>query len=85
MSEDDSRTSPGSEPHERRRGWLERLSSAISGEPSNRDDLVELLRDTHADGLIDADGTIHNEGTQKFLQGYVDRFLALIAVHVKGD
>jgi chromate reductase len=37
------------------------------------------------DGLIDADGTIHNEGTQKFLQGYVDRFLALIAVHVKGD
>ncbi|PBS13330.1 magnesium/cobalt efflux protein [Lysobacteraceae bacterium NML93-0792] len=55
MSEDDSRPSPGSEPHERRRGWLERLSSAISGEPSNRDDLVELLRDTHADGLIDAD------------------------------
>jgi len=55
MSEDDSRPSPGSEPQERRRGWLERLSSAISGEPSNRDDLVELLRDTHADGLIDAD------------------------------
>ncbi|MCD9029753.1 CBS domain-containing protein [Luteimonas sp. BDR2-5] len=55
MSEDDSRPSPGSEPHERRRGWLERLSSAISGEPSNREDLLELLRDTHADGLIDAD------------------------------
>ncbi|MCD9005292.1 CBS domain-containing protein [Luteimonas sp. XNQY3] len=54
MSEDDSRPSP-TEPHERRRGWLERLSSAISGEPSNREDLVELLRDTHADGLIDAD------------------------------
>ena len=55
MSEDDSRSSPSSEPTERRRGWLERLSSAISGEPSNREDLVELLRDTHADGLIDAD------------------------------
>ncbi|ATD68142.1 MULTISPECIES: transporter associated domain-containing protein [Luteimonas] len=55
MSEDDSRSSPSSEPPERRRGWLERLSSAISGEPSNREDLVELLRDTHADGLIDAD------------------------------
>ena len=54
MSEDDSRPSPASEPQERRRGWLERLSSAISGEPSNREDLVELLRDTHADGLIDA-------------------------------
>ena len=55
MSEDDSRPSPSSEPPERRRGWLERLSSAISGEPSNREDLIELLRDTHADGLIDAD------------------------------
>ncbi len=55
MSEDDSRPSPAPEPQERRRGWLERLSSAISGEPSNREDLVELLRDTHADGLIDAD------------------------------
>lgn len=37
------------------------------------------------EGLIDADGTIHNEGTQTFLKGYVDRFLALIAVHAKGD
>lgn len=55
MSEDDSRTPPTPDAQERRRGWLERLSSAISGEPSNREDLVELLRDTHADGLIDAD------------------------------
>ena len=37
------------------------------------------------DELIGADGTIHNEGTHKFLQGYVDRFLKLIAVHAKGD
>ncbi|KAF1015674.1 MAG: 2-hydroxy-1,4-benzoquinone reductase [Stenotrophomonas maltophilia] len=37
------------------------------------------------DGLIDADGTIHNEGTQTFLQGYVDRFLALAALHAKGE
>lgn len=37
------------------------------------------------DELIGADGTIHNEGTQKFLRGYVDRFLTLIAVHAKGD
>ncbi|WP_101925896.1 MULTISPECIES: HlyC/CorC family transporter [Luteimonas] len=55
MSEDDSSTPPSSDPQDRRRSWLERLSSAISGEPSNREDLVELLRDTHADGLIDAD------------------------------
>ncbi|WP_312708542.1 NAD(P)H-dependent oxidoreductase [Stenotrophomonas sp.] len=36
------------------------------------------------EGLIDAEGAIHNEGTQTFLQGYVDRFLQLIAVHAKG-
>ena len=54
MSEDDS--SPhASDPPEKRRTWLERISSAISGEPSTRDDLVELLRDTHADGQIAAD------------------------------
>ncbi|MDH0172571.1 NAD(P)H-dependent oxidoreductase [Stenotrophomonas sp. GD04145] len=33
------------------------------------------------EGLIDADGTIHNDATREFLQGYVDRFLALIATH----
>jgi len=30
------------------------------------------------DGLIEADGSITNEGTSKFLQGFVDRFLAWI-------
>ncbi len=30
------------------------------------------------DGLIEADGTITNDGTRKFLQGYVDKFLAWI-------
>ncbi|UNK41675.1 CBS domain-containing protein [Luteimonas sp. S4-F44] len=54
MSEDDS-SQTATEPHEKRRSWLDRISSAISGEPTNREDLVELLRDTHADGLIDAD------------------------------
>ena len=60
MSEDDS--SSGSEIPEKRRTWLERLSSAISGEPSTRDDLVELLRDTHSDGLIEADTLRMMEG-----------------------
>lgn len=36
------------------------------------------------DGLIDADGTINNEGTQTFLQGFTDRFLAFIATHTRG-
>src|SRR5690554_4467474 len=60
MSEDDS--SSTSESPEKRRSWLERLSSAISGEPSTRDDLVELLRDTHSDGLIEADTLRMMEG-----------------------
>jgi len=60
MSEDDSSSAP--ETPERRRTWLERLSSAISGEPSTRDDLVELLRDTHSDGLIEADTLRMMEG-----------------------
>ncbi len=61
MSEDDSSPS-ASEIPEKRRTWLERLSSAISGEPSTRDDLVELLRDTHSDGLIEADTLRMMEG-----------------------
>ncbi len=60
MSEDDS--SSAAETTERRRSWLERLSSAISGEPSTREDLVELLRDTHSDGLIEADTLRMMEG-----------------------
>ena len=61
MSEDDS-SPPASELPEKRRTWLERISSAISGEPSTRDDLVELLRDTHSDGLIAADTLRMMEG-----------------------
>ena len=50
MSEDDS-----SQPTAERRSWLERISAALSGEPTTREDLVELLRDVQADGLIEAD------------------------------
>jgi magnesium and cobalt transporter len=64
MPEDDSttRTPDGAaraernpEKKDKRRSWLSRLSAAISGEPDNQDDLVELLRDVQADGVIDAD------------------------------
>jgi magnesium and cobalt transporter len=66
MSEDDPSHSP-SEPQERsvekpRRSWLDRISSALSGEPSSREDLVELLRDAQADGLIAADTLRMMEG-----------------------
>ena len=61
MSEDDSsRSAP--EPPERRRSWLERISSAFSGEPDTREDLVAVLRDAQSNGLIDADSLRMMEG-----------------------
>jgi magnesium and cobalt transporter len=62
MSEDDSSTSTPQEHPERRRGWLERISTMLSGEPSTREGLVELLRDAQADGLIAADTLRMMEG-----------------------
>jgi len=62
MPEDDSSTSHASEIPEKRRSWLDRISSMLSGEPSTRDDLVELLRDVQADGLIAADTLKMMEG-----------------------
>ncbi|KQZ60023.1 MULTISPECIES: transporter associated domain-containing protein [unclassified Lysobacter] len=59
MSEDDS---SHTEQPEKRRSWLERISSALSGEPTTREDLVELLRDAQADGLIAADTLRMMEG-----------------------
>jgi magnesium and cobalt transporter len=56
MSEDSPSTPP------ERRSWLERLSLAFSGEPQTRADLVEILRDAQANGLLGAD-------TLKMLEG----------------
>jgi magnesium and cobalt transporter len=52
---------PDSTPHERR-SWLERLSHAFSGEPQSREDLIEILRDAQANGLLGPD-------TLKMLEG----------------
>lgn len=38
----------------------------------------------YKEGLIEADGTISNEGTRKFLQDYMGAFLDWIQVHHKG-
>jgi chromate reductase, NAD(P)H dehydrogenase (quinone) len=35
----------------------------------------------HEEGFFDADGGIANEGTRKFLQGWVDRYVEWIAKH----
>lgn len=45
------------------RSWLERLAQAISGgEPKDKESLIELLRDTHQRGLIEADVLAMIEG-----------------------
>src|SRR5690606_13076943 len=68
MSEDDSSNSAPPvthdqpERHDKRRSWFERISSALSGEPTSREDLVELLRDCQSDGLIEADTLTMMEG-----------------------
>lgn len=65
MSEDDSRRhsdadeKPAEKPH---RSWLDRISAALSGEPTSREDLIELLRDVQADGLIGPDTLRMMEG-----------------------
>ncbi len=69
MPEDDSSTpthdsviDAPDRPNDKRRSWLDRISSALSGEPTTREDLVELLRDAQADGLIAADTLTMMEG-----------------------
>ncbi|MFP7722002.1 HlyC/CorC family transporter [Lysobacter sp. A3-1-A15] len=61
MSEDDSSTQHPESP-EKRRSWIDRISSALSGEPTTREDLVEILRDAQVDGLIAADTLTMMEG-----------------------
>ncbi|WP_149196051.1 HlyC/CorC family transporter [Luteimonas suaedae] len=61
MPEDDSSHSAQESP-EKRRSWLDRISSAISGEPTTREDLVEILRDARTGGLIEADTLRTMEG-----------------------
>ena len=64
MSEDDSTQLPEAAERapEKRRSWFERIGAALSGEPTTREDLVELLRDAQADGLIAADTLRMMEG-----------------------
>ncbi|WP_119718733.1 HlyC/CorC family transporter [Cognatilysobacter tabacisoli] len=62
MSEDDSSHAAAERHAPERRSWLERISSALSGEPTTREDLVELLRDAQSDGLIASDTLRMMEG-----------------------
>src|SRR3990172_1557936 len=44
------------------RSWLERLGQAFSGEPQDREQLVELLRDAQRRNLLDIDALAMIEG-----------------------
>src|SRR3546814_11478145 len=54
LPEDDSSTPHATEIPDKRRSWLDRISSMLSGDPSTRDDLVALQRDVTAEGPIAA-------------------------------
>jgi magnesium and cobalt transporter len=47
------------------KSWLERLSSALMGEPKDRDELMALLRDAQQRELLDADSFKMMEGVMK--------------------
>jgi magnesium and cobalt transporter len=55
---EDSPSSSGSA----QRSWLERLGQAFSGEPRNREELIEELRHARENGLLDADTLAMLEG-----------------------
>lgn len=55
---EDSPSSSGSA----QRSWLERLGQAFSGEPRNREELIEELRHARQNGLVDGDTLAMLEG-----------------------
>jgi len=55
---EDSPSSSGSA----QRSWLERLGQAFSGEPRNREELIEELRHARENGLLDGDTLAMLEG-----------------------
>lgn len=61
MNEDQSTTSSDQE----KKSWLERLSNAFSGEPKNRQDLYEILKEAHNNDIIDSDALHMIKGALK--------------------
>ncbi|HET8551818.1 MAG TPA: transporter associated domain-containing protein [Gammaproteobacteria bacterium] len=57
MSDDDPSTQPAQS-----RSWFERLGQALAGEPRDREELLELLRDAQERELFDADALAMLEG-----------------------
>lgn len=61
-SEDPSSYSSRNTESKGRRSWLERLGHALMGEPADREQLLELLRDSEQRNLFDADALAMMEG-----------------------
>ncbi|WP_139558626.1 HlyC/CorC family transporter [Methylotetracoccus oryzae] len=52
-------------PNVEHRSWLDRLSHFLAGEPEDRDDLLELLRDAEKRGLIETEALAMIEGVMQ--------------------
>jgi magnesium and cobalt transporter len=63
----EGRTSNGSES----RSWFERITQALTGEPQDRKELVELLRDSEQRNLIDPDSLAMIEGVMQVSEMHV--------------
>ena len=61
MNEDQSTISSNPE----KKSWLERLSHAFSGDPQNRQDLYEILKEAHHNKIIDNDALHMIKGALK--------------------
>jgi magnesium and cobalt transporter len=63
---------PGSTSGPAHRTWWDRLGHLFSGEPRNREELIEELRAAHANGLLGADTLPMLEGALKVTELSVD-------------
>ncbi len=64
MNEDRSSNGSGSKPgnDNDKRSWIDRISQAFANTPRNREDLINLIKVTHEQGVVDADAYAMVEG-----------------------
>jgi len=53
------------------KSWFEKISQALTGEPKNREQLVELLRDSEQRNLLEADSLAMIEGVMQVSEMHV--------------
>ena len=66
MADDNSSKPPGE-----RRSWLDRLGQLFSGEPKNREDIIEILRAAREAGVLEAETLSMLEGAMAVSEGQV--------------